>query len=472
MKRFQKISSALYFVCSVCIAQDGAVSPLSQSQAMLEEKSRIESLIAELESDYGPFDARLLEPLESLAELYLSAEQYSQLDAVYSRQLQLMRADKGLDHPDNIAIVRRIVENQIKQGNWSDVSDNLEHIRYLQSVNRDASPDGLIAAINEQANWLKARIYLDEARLRSRHLLDARDLFEDALDLVENHYGEGSVESVPILYHQASILFELVAFLNAEDSLSSEAIDRLILADGIARLQLAGGRGQGSFNGLLGIGYNIPIVDGDALVGESYLREALSKIDDVRDIFEAENNLEALAMANVAYGDFQILLGRGSGAKSYERAQELLFEASVNANAVAAFFASPQIIPMENLPLTLDAAISQKNSDTSNLIELDADEVFVGEFVALDESAAIVRMSQAVRRYDFAKPDALVDLKLTVNSRGNASSVKVISAEPNDGYVRRKALEAVRRMQFRPVFDGKKTRRVRDVRIRYRFDNS
>jgi TonB family protein len=102
---------------------------------------------------------------------------------------------------------------------------------------------------------------------------------------------------------------------------------------------------------------------------------------------------------------------------------------------------------------------------------IDADGVSVGEFVSLQESAAIVRMSEAVRRYDFAEPANTVDLQFHISSRGNTSSVKVLNAQPNEGFIRSRAMKAVRRMQFRPVFDGGKTQRVRDVTIRYRFSD-
>ena len=471
MKRSFLNSIFLMLIWGTAAAQDTSLPSVAQSQALLEEKSRIESLIADLESDYGPYDARLLEPLESLAELYLSSGDFTALDLVYSRQLQLMRTDRGLDHLDNIAIVRLILENQIRLGNWSDVSDNLEHIRYLQSANQDAGVDALVAAIIEQADWLLARVYIDEPRLRARHVLDVRDLLDEAEDLVEDQYGDDSVELVPVLYRQAVILYQLVAFLNAGDGLSSETIDRLILKDGTARLQFAGGRGQGVFGGLVGSGFNIPIVDGDALVGEAYLREALSKIDDVRDIFEATSDHEALAMANIAYGDFQILLGRSSGAKSYARAQKSLIEANVPQQSIEAYFSRPQIIPMETLPLTLEQALGYENMQRSLAEEIESEGVSVGEFMSLQESAAIVRMPEEVRRYDFVEPANTVDLKFNISSRGDVSSVKVLNAQPNEGFVRSRAMKAVRRMQFRPIFDGRKTQRVRNAVIRYRFDD-
>lgn len=470
MKRSLFNSIFLWLACSVAAAQDDGVPSLEQSQALLEEKSRIENMIADLETDYGPYDVSLLEPLESLAELYLSSEEFTALASIYGRQLQIMRADKGLDHPDNISIVRLIFNNQIRLGDWSDASDSLAHIRYLQSVDQTASPDALVAAITEQADWLLARVYLDEPRLRARSLLAVRELFDEVEDLVEERYGEDSSELVPVFYRQALTLYQLVAFLNSDSSLGSETIERLVQEDGIARLQVANLRGPGVFTGLLGPGANIPIVDGDSLIGETYLREALSKINEIRDIFEAKGDSEALAMANVAYGDFQILLGRSSGAKSYREAREILSEASISENSIEEYFGRPQIIPMETLPLSLEMALSERKAQIAQVEELSLETLFVGEFVSLEESAAIVRMSDAVRGYDFTEPAMVVDLKFSINSRGETSAVKVLDAQPNDGFVRRKATKAIQRMRFRPVFDGRKTQRVRNAIIRYRFD--
>ncbi len=467
---------SLFYLLLVCVssslglAQDGEVSRLSQSQAVLAEQARIENLMADIESNYGPYDARLLEPLESLAELYSSSEEFTALEAVYSRQLQIMRADKGLDHPDNIPIVRLILKNQIQLEQWSDVSDSLAHLRYLRSTNDDSSSDSLVAAIIEQADWLMARVYVDEPRYRARNLLEVRELFEDVEDLVEEQYGENSLEMVPVLYRQALIQYQLVAFLNSENSLGSETIDRLVQEDGIGRLQLGSVRGGIFSTGLIGNGYNIPVVDGGSLIGEAYLREGLSKIDDIRDIFEVLDNKEALAMANIAYGDFQILLGRSSGAKSYVEAQELLLSASVSGQNIDEYFQYPHIIPMESLPLTFDQALAEKNERLALGESIASDAIYLGEFVALEESAAIVEMSEAVRSFGFIEPSSVVDLKFNISSRGSTSSVRVIDAQPNQGHVRRSAIEAVRRMQFRPIFDGRRTKRVRSATIRYRFD--
>jgi outer membrane biosynthesis protein TonB len=60
-----------------------------------------------------------------------------------------------------------------------------------------------------------------------------------------------------------------------------------------------------------------------------------------------------------------------------------------------------------------------------------------------------------------------VDLSFNISRRGAVSSVDVLEASPDERRVRTKAARALRDVQFRPaIFDGK-TKRVRDVQIRY-----
>lgn len=456
-------------VLQPCAAQtDG--SSLIRSREFIEEQARLQAIIVEIESDSGPYNPALLEPLDSLVELQINAGDFEAVESIQNRQLQLMRAERGLDHYDNILLVRSIIENQIRLGKWVEVSDNLEHIRYLQSVNRDLDEEGLVDAIRDQAQWHLLRVYLDEARLRARNLLRYREYHEEVEDILEQQYGDDSLEMVPVLYQQALSLFHVVSALNSENSLSGDMLDGVIRKDGIGKLQLHNPRFQSSVNGLFGPNSFVPVVDGDGIIGESYLRDALSKIDDIRDILEINDEAEALAMANLYYGDFQLLLNRGTGRRSYRKSREMLIESGIPESVVEAYFSQPQIIPQSQFYFKLEQA--QAAAELRRETPFDANAVHLGRFVALEQAAPGVEMPALAASQGIPMPEHVVLMSFTINTRGDVSSVKTIDAESEESTVRRRAVRAVRQLRFRPSIIEGKNKRVRGALLNYQFSKS
>lgn len=440
---------------------------LSKSQRFLEQDRRIQDQIAELESQYGPYSPELLEPLQALAELNSGAGDYPAVSEILSRQLQIQRTELGLDHPENVTLVNTIIANNIRLGEWSDVADNLEHIRYLQGVNTDAESDALLKAIDDQASWSQARIYLDEPRYRARNLLQAREFYEDIEDVAEDIYDEESIEIVPWLYKRALNLYQLVAILNGGNSLSGDALQRLVREDGVSRLQLYNSRFAGGLNPVFGPGNQIPVLDGDSLIGEAYLREALSLVRTITRIMEEQGDIEAQAMAQVYYGDFRALLGL-AGSRSYRKAQELMEEAGIERQQIEAFFSQPQVIPIEKLAFTLAEATTLQQA---TLVPSISDEKeLVPQFIALEESAGNVQMPASfVDLWGLELPAQSVEMSLNINSRGEVSAPEFITSNSDDKSIRRRALRSVRGLRFRPRLEAGKAVRVKDMKLLYRF---
>lgn len=444
---------------------------LNKSQAVLQQLELVQLRITDLESEAGPYDPRLLEPLQALSELYLTAEDFKAVAEIQSRQLQIMRAELGLYHPDNIAMVNSIISNNIRMAEWSEVEDSLEHIRYLEGVNAQGNPESLLLAIEAQASWSIAQIAVGEPRMRARNLLDARESYEDIKDLAQNAFGEDSSAMVPWLYKRAVNLYQIVAALNSDSGLAGDTLARVIQLDGVARLQAYNSRARFAGGSFFDRNPQIPVLDGDGLIGEAYLRDALTELKTITEMLEESGDIEAQAMGHIYYGDFRILVGLGSGRKSYLKANDLLREAGISETRISQFFNVPRSIPAEVFASTLaqaetaiNAALVQSPSDKS---------VYISEFTALEEDLGNVSMPASFTgRWGLKLPPNVIEMTVNVSSRGVVSAPKFVTASSDDKSFRRKALRSVRSLRFRPRFEEGKVVRVRGLKLSYRFEEN
>lgn len=468
--------AGLVFLAGVYSAAHANQDAVTLSNESLQALSRYEAQLEDLETRFGPYHASLMEPLESMEGVLREQGQYARVAELQRRRLQLMRTALGFEHPDLVPLLEDTILTDLQLANWQGVTDTLVHIRHLQTVNYGADSDQAMAIMERQAEWYLARVYLDHDADREDFVLDARDLFDETLNLAEDKYGEGSPELIPWLYRRALSLYYIVAFMNTDSGLAGSTIDEVFRRDGSARLQTLG---RGSVINLFGPRSHIPIVEGDEPVGVAYLRQALGYINDIEEIAEAEENPELRAMTALYHGDFLILMDRSSGVNDIRDARELFIEAGLDPARVDAVLAVPMAIPLENFftsfaeleayqqrVLSAYDPTSQDGTDPDG----DAEFVNVGEFTAWEEDLhAVPRPANIDRRFQLQIPTNQVDLEFRINSRGEVSSIDVLGAQPDEKNVERVGWRALREVRFRPAFIDNRTRVVKNARLRYLY---
>lgn len=432
---------------------------------LLRQLQNYQALLEDLESEFGPYHISLLEPLDSMEELWLEQGDFQRVAELQNRQLQVIRTVLGLQHPDLVPRLRAIITNQMRLGNWERISDHLLHIRNLLSSDTDVARQDVLQAIDDQAYWHLSRVYLDKPRQRARNLMAARELFDEMERLAEDSFGEDSPQMIPWLYKQAVNKYQLVEFLNASGGLGSDTMRRLIREDGMAKLQLYAPRSFFPWDTSF-----IPIIDGDKPIGEAYLREGLNLVVRIRSIAEAQGDLEAEAMAIIYHGDFQLLMDQGRGLRKYREAREKLQSAGILETRIEEFFNQPTPIPVDRYFSKLEDAIAYQRSSLNQIGPIASEIVHLGVFSAWNESVPATQLPvQDDPFWNLNLSYNQIDLKFSISSRGGASSTKVIGSVPDEKSVRSEARRAVRDMQFRPAIFAGRSRRVRDVQIRYLF---
>ena len=116
---FGLIASLFLLLSGVAESQQA----ISFSNELLQGLQSYELQLEEFESEFGPLSENLLEPLGSIAALLETQGDYEGLMEIQNRQLALMRINLGLEHPDLVPLVRLMVENQKRLGNWEAITD-------------------------------------------------------------------------------------------------------------------------------------------------------------------------------------------------------------------------------------------------------------------------------------------------------------------------------------------------------------
>ena len=458
----------------------GEQTPVQDSNALLQDLQRYEASLANLETTFGPFDPRLQEPLSSMQRLFTELGDFERVREIQSRRLQLLRTSRGLQHPDIIPLVEAIISTEMQLGNWVQISDQLNHLRNLAQANFGPQSPELLAAIDRQASWYLARVYLDTNRQRADNYMDSRDLYADLLKLAEQAYGEDDPRLIPWLYKRTYSLYQLVALLNSAGSLRGSIIDETVRRDGVMRLQSVRSRGFSSF--AVSPFQRIPVTEVGEPVGVAYLRLASGYIDDIAAIAEASGDWETWAMAKLYRGDYALLAGHSTGRGHHREALEKLQELGHSRQRLEAVFNRPMPIPeqvfftrFEELAARQLAAVGNLQPQLPEDHGFDPDKpweapVHVGIFTGWEQSIGEVAKplpADPLLRLDL--PCQQTDLQFRVTSRGTVASVNVLPVAPDQARARRTAQRAVRNMRFRPAWYDGRTRTRPVVQLRYRL---
>lgn len=436
--------------------------PAEDNAHWLEQMQAQEEALAELESLNGPFDPSLIEPLQAMIRLLEEQSEHERIAELQERQLALMRTNLGLENPQLIPLLEDMVLTRIAIGEFDGVTDNLQMIRNVSANVED--PEVLLRAIDALAYWYLTGGAGNRDRRRAVNFFEARELIEEVEDIALELHGENDPALVPWLYLGAMNLYQLVGLLNSGEGSSGPTIRELVRYDGGMKLRTSA-RGF-TFNPITSNTVT-PVIEAGELVGEMYLREAMGKIEDMADIFEAEGNSEGRAMAMIYRSDFQLLMNLGTAFSRYRDAQELLREAGIAEERIDLYFSRPQLLPVNRFHATLEEAIAEQEAELALWRPEREDAINVPPYTAWDEDAPNVREPVSDNAFwELAIDYHQVDVEFNISSRGRVSSVDIVAAEPDDRGSRRYARNGVRDLRFRPVLVEGRGQRLRDVQMR------
>jgi hypothetical protein len=149
---------------------------------------------------------------------------------------------------------------------------------------------------------------------------------------------------------------------------------------------------------------------------------------------------------------------------------EQLLEAGIESQRIETLFNRPTVIP---LPIFFDRFADLEAYQAANIAKRDyiaEDLLYVGEFTAWDEDAkSIIKPLSTDPLLRVELPYYQADLSFRISTRGKPSSIDVLSMNPDERFVERRANRALRDIRFRPSIIEGKLKRIRDLQLRYYY---
>lgn len=197
------IAGALACSCALAQAQTHESSRLSSSAGLassepsllavdslsptLADKAipQFAALLESIESEFGPFDARLSEPLLSAADILARDGDYTQARAFLERALHVTRINTGLYNEAQIAIVERLIDCNVAEEAWEEVDGNFRYLQLLYGRLYERGSAQWQHGIGQVSDWHVIAINNNLGEDLSDHLREANKLFAQRLALAE-----------------------------------------------------------------------------------------------------------------------------------------------------------------------------------------------------------------------------------------------------------------------------------------------
>lgn len=385
--------------------------------AVVAEKNRAigkyEQRVQELESSGGVYQVQLSEILLGLGETYQSLNLHTEAITAFNRSLHINRVNSGLYSINQLTILEQMIKSNTALKDWENLYKNYNYLYWLSKRNYGDNDPQLLPVIDRLGRWhLQAYTSaLDEQPFR--HLLDADDLYDKAITIIETQHGLNDPRLLNALYGIALTNYQMAAHVS-----SAEELDEIRY----------GFRNSGN-------GRNQRFLQEEfarqELILRSYAKgkKAMTRIVDIHaNNQQLTTDMHALALTHL--GDWYLLFNkRNSAAKTYDQAYKLMSADENKKQEFDKFFSQPRMLPTIKLPVENEEAVT-KNENPSYVVAT-----------------------------------------FNVSSTGRARNIEIIESNPvDDTSLKRKARRSIASSKFRPRFENGKPVETTGIKIRYIFD--
>ena len=479
--RLRRSALLAVFACALqssdALAQDTGAAD-SSTQRAIEHVAKVEQYedaINALQSAHGPFDTRLLEPLQGLIDTHIENASFEQAFALLDQQLQIQRINYGLYSAEQIPIIETMLELQSSAGDWQRINETLQYLSWLYQRDESLPTEARLAGLKSVGAWHLRALGQDEREREAHHLVRLSILEDKAAVLAEEQVGAESETLVPYLYDKAvAELYIALAIMLTDDT----SQDLMLETEG---LRSRGSLGSGGGAGGLGVSEVEALYGSRAstVIERSYkanMGASYSELERIRDVFAGTGNREAEAMALLAMGDSVLMRQQfedrpgnfagmrrgtssaGSAMTSYSDAMALFQEAGMDKALIDALTRCPVLLPATVFHATVTAA----TPDCVHVAEPEsytlADYNLISTLIPGLEGKA-------------ESPEGILEAQLRFNVRtnGQVSNMEVVTISIDNTPNRVKVRKLTELMQFRPAMRDGTPVRAENVQITVRI---
>ena len=432
--------------------------------------------IDQLQSEFGPYDQRLIEPLSGMSQALIEAGNHEAAVPLLDQQLQIHRIGNGLYSTAQIPVIQTLLHLRSAAGQWDSVTDTLQYLSWVYERDETLPPPEQLKGLKQLGDWHMRALGHDRRDREAFHLTQLSKMEERATAIAQSHYGADSVELAPYLYDEslAAAYIGLAIMMTSETSQ-----DLMLLTEGIRNRPLSGNSvpvardlSQNEIESLYGS-------RASTVIERSFknnMATSLHKLKQIRELYAANGNLEAEGLALLAMGDATLMkqqyesqpgrfagVRRGSSAPGpaleyYREALALFEEAGVAPELLEALTRCPVLLPVTAFHETLEEAKPDcRHQAEPPLYDLGEYDVMATLMPGLDESS----------QPSEGQMEAV--LLFAVRSNGQVSSAEIAQIEPDNTANRVRARKLTEIMQFRPALSNGTTSRTENVQLRVRM---
>lgn len=279
------------------------------------------ALLSEQQDRFGALDARLIEPLEQLADSLMLLNQFDEAHGLLDRAMQIARVEGGLYTETQRPLLEKKIENFANRGDWDGARENMEHLFWLYTDKSLRIDQPLIDDLLELSRVHLRALAEDDSFYQGYHFRRAAQIRWIAIRVAEVLWGETDQRLVSIIYeHLRQFHLQSVALW----------------------------RGGPTSYVLRQVAPGSEIMRDRSDVDESYYLTGVGLLGNLFSIYaESESpDLEALAMTSVYLADWHILYDQPQEAiETYRQAYQEFLEAGVDVARVNELFSQPRVIP-------------------------------------------------------------------------------------------------------------------------------
>lgn len=194
--------AASVFLHSSAFANDSAgdesavVLPLGEQQpesGLLNRARQLDdyrNAIARVEAEGGVWATGLAEQLSGLGETYQVRGQHRDAIEIFDRAIHISRINNGLYDLNQVPIIDRLLESLKARGLWEEVHKRHQYLYWLHKRNFGADDPRMLPVIDRLGKWYLNDYALNPDRRMMGQLVDAHNLFQQAIDIIDGAYGE------------------------------------------------------------------------------------------------------------------------------------------------------------------------------------------------------------------------------------------------------------------------------------------
>ncbi|MBT7226441.1 MAG: hypothetical protein HN872_07500 [Gammaproteobacteria bacterium] len=146
----------------------------------------ISRVITVLDTDFGAYDQRQIEPLQDLGRQSQSAGEYQQALSFFKQALHVARVNRGLYHDSQISIIESIISSEVALKNWEKVNKHYAYQEHLYLRLYDIDDLRLEQGLKKISNWHITAFNVNLDGNQIQHLRKANRLFKLRMRVAQN----------------------------------------------------------------------------------------------------------------------------------------------------------------------------------------------------------------------------------------------------------------------------------------------